>query len=147
MNNSLRGIHGWSNTRATIDLEASNLVFVYGTLKKEHGNNRLLKGAEFLGETTLAGEYVLRSFGAPTLVHKSEALPTDTLAPVRGEVWVITDEEMLKSLDSLEAHPHGYYRSLCITEFGPAWVYYYPEASYYAADEACPIVNGAYQWK
>ena len=73
------------------------------------------------------------------------------MLPVRGELWDIPDPSILGRLDSLEGHPHGYYRSLIevrLTEFegdfyNLAWCYFYDDDS---ITNMCPVVDGAYEW-
>jgi gamma-glutamylcyclotransferase (GGCT)/AIG2-like uncharacterized protein YtfP len=100
-------------------------VFVYGTLKKGHGNHRLLAQSKFLGRCVLHGKHRLVSLGGfPGLV----ATPNDEAdRPVSGEVYQVT-EEVLQSLDFLEGHPRFYERQKLSTPYKNAWAYYLPES-------------------
>lgn len=98
-------------------------VFVYGTLKKGHGNHRLLRHAEFLGRAYVEGPWKLTNLGAfPAVVH------SDVPARVFGEVFLI-NTEILSSLDMLEGYPHFYTRTKITTPLGRAWMYHLNPAS------------------
>lgn len=105
------------------DMEASNLVFVYGTLKKGYANHGLLEGAEFLGEATSKDArwnlVDLGPFPAMTYGHTA----------VRGEVYAI-DSSHLRALDRLEGYPQYYDRNVVDFTMGDttvaAWVYWMP---------------------
>lgn len=83
-------------------------VFVYGTLKRGHGNNRLLKdgAATFMGEAVTVQPYILTSSGVPFMA-KVRKPPAG--APVLGEVWTC-DLPTRGNLDILEGHPRFYRR-------------------------------------
>lgn len=83
-------------------------LFVYGTLKRGYGNNRLLEGAKFLGEATTQKHYSLVDCGFPKAVPSfmSEKIP---FLPVRGEVFEVNGEQ-LSMCDRLEGHPNWYER-------------------------------------
>uniref|UniRef100_A0A1I8IZ01 Gamma-glutamylcyclotransferase family protein n=1 Tax=Macrostomum lignano TaxID=282301 RepID=A0A1I8IZ01_9PLAT len=72
-----------------------HLVFVYGTLKRDNFNHRLLTDAEFIG-TAVTKEPL--SSGDCQSGHR-----------VTGEVYNVNSEQ-LKNLDYLEMHPHVYER-------------------------------------
>lgn len=111
-------------------------VFVYGTLKTGHGNNRLLSQSTRLGRELITGPFRLISLGGfPGLV----ATPKDAgTAPVLGEVYTI-DEATLASLDMLEGHPRFYKRAKIKTSHGPAWAYFLPDE--YLTSARYPIVD------
>ena len=70
-------------------------VFVYGTLLQGFGNNRLLRGQEFLGTAETEGEFTLLSLtGFPGLMEGGETA-------IKGEVYEV-DDECLVWLDFLE---------------------------------------------
>lgn len=77
-------------------------VFVYGTLKRGYGNNRLLTnhGAEFVAEGVTHG--ILRDGGFPVVEMASRG-------QVRGEVWTLPTPECLRALDGLEGVGVGFY--------------------------------------
>lgn len=80
-------------------------VFVYGTLKKDYWNNRLLAGATFLGEAFTEKRYTMLGSGVPYI------LPNENGFPVKGEVFEIDEKQHLPALDRLEGHPTGYTRT------------------------------------
>ena len=74
-------------------------VFVYGTLKEGHGNNRLLRGCELVGQAIIR-DHELRNCGFPIAVksNTSSAL---------GEVWKIPEDILsstVANLDRLEGY-------------------------------------------
>lgn len=101
-------------------------VFVYGSLKRNMGNNALLQrvGAKCLGYDTITGPFGMMSFGGfPGVVHTNDAVPTT----IFGEVWA-THEEGLAALDMLEGHPNWYERRKFRTDIldRRAWMYTLP---------------------
>jgi gamma-glutamylaminecyclotransferase len=99
-------------------------VFIYGTLKRgQYFHERYLGGgkSEFIGRALASTDYSLYIDGLPHMI----AEPTDK--PVKGELFLVNDE-VLHSLDELEAHPVVYKRELIevYDEFGErllAWTY------------------------
>jgi gamma-glutamylcyclotransferase (GGCT)/AIG2-like uncharacterized protein YtfP len=93
-------------------------VFVYGTLKKGHGNHRLLRNSEFLGRAVVHGQWQMADLGAfPAVVDAA------SVGPVFGEVYLI-DAEVFASLDLLEGYPTFYTRTKVGTPYGRAWMYH-----------------------
>jgi gamma-glutamylcyclotransferase (GGCT)/AIG2-like uncharacterized protein YtfP len=91
------------------------LVFVYGTLKRGHGNHHWLAGAHFLGEAELP-DVVLHDLGPFPMAVPGEGL-------VRGEVYAV-DAAGLARLDRLESYPRLYdRRPLPLADGRTAWVY------------------------
>lgn len=82
-------------------------VFVYGTLKKAHGNHRLLKGSKYLGTGLTKNRYVMYEDGIP-YVSKSFSLTN-----ISGELYEVSGAT-LDSLDMLEGHPIWYKREKTI---------------------------------
>lgn len=81
---------------------AMNEVFVYGTLKRNEGNNDLLKDSQFLGEYETDPRWGLVDLGAfPGMVPANKA--------VKGEVFLV-DDDVMEALDLLEGVDHGLYR-------------------------------------
>lgn len=77
-------------------------VFVYGTLKRNEGNHRLLKDAKFVCEDSIKGYTLFDLFyGFPCVVKMD--LKNNY---IYGEVYEI-DSEILKSLDMLEGYTEG----------------------------------------
>lgn len=81
----------------------SKLVFVYGTLKRGHGNNRLLQSAKFIGEAvTCEDTFLMYSNGGFPYVLKNGKFF------VKGEVFEVTDKTTESNLDFLEGVPNHY---------------------------------------
>lgn len=98
-------------------------LFVYGTLKRGHGNNVLLDKATFVGRCIISTHYTLHSLGGfPGLVRTKREQP----GIVGGEVWEV-DDLTLRRVDQLEGHPEWYTREEVQTPFGVAWTYTLPE--------------------
>jgi gamma-glutamylcyclotransferase (GGCT)/AIG2-like uncharacterized protein YtfP len=82
----------------------SELIFVYGTLKRGLSNHRYLSGQQFIGEARTAADYRLVDCDSyPGMV---EALNGGV--SVRGEVWEV-DDACRQRLDVLEDVAHGMY--------------------------------------
>ena len=82
-------------------------VFVYGTLKRAHGNHRLLKGSKYLGTGLTRNRYVMYEDGIP-YVSKSFSLTN-----ISGELYEVSGAT-LDNLDMLEGHPIWYKREKTI---------------------------------
>lgn len=86
-------------------------LFVYGTLKRGHGNNRVLgTTSEWLCDDVLPGARMW-TIGYP--VVKLEGA-----GEVKGEVWRVNDASVLRNLDRLEGHPHSYRRTPVVLKSG-----------------------------
>ncbi|MEB3322820.1 MAG: gamma-glutamylcyclotransferase family protein [Synechococcaceae cyanobacterium] len=91
------------------------LVFVYGTLKRGHGNHHWLAGARFAGEAVLPGA-VLHDLGPFPMAVPGEGR-------IHGEVYAV-DGGILAALDCLEGCPRLYQREQrALADGRPAWVY------------------------
>lgn len=103
-------------------------VFVYGSLKRGHANNVVLrkcKDAKCIGMDYIEGKFELLDFGPfPALAWDT---PEDGLPDrkVYGEVWA-GDEDMLAATDLLEGQPVFYKRSKVWTQDAKvrAWAYF-----------------------
>ena len=76
-------------------------LFVYGTLRKKHGNHFLLQESDFLGMAETEPKYTLACSGIPYLIKGSDN--------VTGEVYEVPPH-VLSDLDLLEGHPDCYTR-------------------------------------
>lgn len=111
-----------------------NLVFVYGTLKREFYNHCVMEqsGGTYLGEASLSNMFTMISCGPyPALVKGGEGT-------IHGEVYDVTD---MIPLDRLEGYPHHYNRELVETPYGEAWVYYYNETLEHVNERGARIVE------
>lgn len=104
------------------DRSQGTLVFVYGTLRQGYGNHRLLEGARFLGVRHTAPTFTMIHLGGfPGVLATGQT-------SIIGEVYEVTDPEMLRRLDRLEGHPDWYRRTPIVTLEGDAVeIYIYPE--------------------
>lgn len=136
--------------------EALNLtryVFVYGTLKQGHGNNRLLSRSKFVGKAvTSEPKFKLVDGGFPYL------LDTGSGKKVVGEVYEI-GPFILRDLDTLEGVDYGHYERVGIhVEVGEgelrrlvlAWAYQAPKKAHnhlLANRPLCGGNEGLYEWQ
>jgi len=112
-------------------------IFVYGTLKRNQGNNSLLTscGADFLTTAYTKEPRKLVVDGLPYL-NRPEI---EGGVYVKGEIWEVPDS-MVWRIDLLEGHPDWYRRQedLFKGEDGKsykAWVYYIQNEKYGAPKE------------
>lgn len=78
-------------------------VFVYGTLKKGHGNHRVLGNSLFLGKAVTKEKHILTDCGFPYMVPDSDG------ELVSGELYCVDDPAVLEGLDRLEGVRYGHY--------------------------------------
>lgn len=114
--------------KATKSDDGHYRVFVYGTLRTDHGNNRaFLSLAKRIGRMKLVGDYSLRDLGGfPAVVITDDA---EQKTPVWGEVWEVDGGEF-RALDRLEGYPNFYARKVVPTPWGYAWMYYLPHGKW-----------------
>lgn len=109
----------------------TNLLFVYGTLKKGKGNSGFLKDAFFLNTAKIKGVTMYNLGAFPAVVENGEYT-------VSGEVYKI-DTKILKHVDALEGHPSFYTRKIKGLDTGQsAWVYFLPKK---AIIPCCQIIK------
>ena len=112
-------------------------VFVYGTLKRGHGNHRELEDASYLGEASTVKRYALHVQGLPMVDRNNP------VSVIHGELYLV-DRATFADLDRLEGHPHCYHRyltqvALADGSLRAAWMYFFP-------DPEGPIIeSGLYQ--
>lgn len=101
----------------------SNLVFVYGTLKRGHGNHRVMipSGGEYLGDHVTKPVYNMFTNSSYPAITKGGT------TPITGEVYLVED---MTPLDRLEGYPNFYNREEIDTPYGKAWVYFIPDDRY-----------------
>ena len=105
--------------------QQTTTVAVYGTLKKGHGNHRLLSKSKFVGAGTTSMAYPMIQSGIPYVIDEAGKGNRITV-----EVYRVTAAE-LRSLDALEGHPEWYVRrqkSVQLATGGTvsAWIYVIP---------------------
>lgn len=76
-----------------------HFVFVYGTLKRGHGNNLLLKDSTFISEGILHGHKLCFYYSEGSFPFAKK----DERSSSRGEVYTV-NEETLRRLDALEGY-------------------------------------------
>mgnify|MGYP003139024103 FL=1 len=97
------------------------LVFVYGTLRKGHGNHVLLKNSEFVDAGLTKKKYAMYANGIPFVSDDEE------VSSIFGELYKVSSHT-LRMIDLLEGHPSWYERKK-ITVIGgkkryKAWLYF-----------------------
>ena len=96
----------------------TDLVFVYGTLRRNNGNHILLAGATYIADALTYEKYTMVGGGIPFVI------PHTPTCRIVGEVYKVTPK-ILARLDMLEGHPNFYYRVIIHTNTGRrAWVYF-----------------------
>lgn len=109
----------------------TQVVFVYGSLKRGFHNHHLLETSELLGEATSCDRFVMWGAGFPFLASKSRG------HRVAGELYLV-DLETLQCLDHLEGHPRFYRRQSRLFRTGRtrrrAWIYLVPQDRYQSSD-------------
>lgn len=93
----------------------TDLVAVYGTLRKGMGNHHLLRSAEFLGTQITSPAWKMYSCGCPVIISGDSSIVI--------EVYKVSQNN-LKVLDSLEGYPDLYNRKRIHTNWGDAWIYF-----------------------
>lgn len=114
-------------------------VAVYGTLKNNRSNHRLLDGARYLGEHITQKEYTMYSNGGyPAIIHEGNTAIT-------CEVYETANSEQESNLNRLEGfiskgNPRNFYdRETIATKYGDAEIYIFnskPESSYWSEVES-----------
>lgn len=109
------------------------LLFVYGTLKRGHGNNRLLFGQKYMGKAITERPYIMASRGIPYVYEWNRAEQNDEIIrgkPIHGEIYQV-DPDALAGIDRLEGHPRWYRRKVIPIELHAevttrihAWIYF-----------------------
>jgi gamma-glutamylcyclotransferase (GGCT)/AIG2-like uncharacterized protein YtfP len=110
-------------TTNSINSPSSNkphLVFVYGTLRRNHYNHDLISKADFLRDWVTPARYTMISFGFYPAVISVGA------TPIVGELYKVNDR-LLERMDVLEGVPDFYQRDTIKTPAGEAFWYVMPE--------------------
>ena len=85
--------------------EQPSRLFVYGTLKRRHGNHGVLGNARFIGEAvTVAKDFTMFDGGFPFV---SDSF-SDSTGSIVGELYETSDQRILSNLDRLEGVPYLY---------------------------------------
>jgi gamma-glutamylaminecyclotransferase len=114
-------------------------VFVYGSLKRNFPNHRVLGSSKFLGSTLTRQRYNMISFGSFPGVR--EYTPGEDHAQVFGEVYEV-DEATFRNLDLLESNGRFYQRKRVRTvHHGLAWMYFLCQQSYPGTRPMTPTIE------
>lgn len=99
-----------------------HLVFVYGTLMKGYGNHYLLKNAAFLGAAKTLLKYRMTYTSFPMLTE-------EPLVHIKGELYEVSENDLIGPLDDLEGVPYLYERKEIPVQIDnktlTAWAYIY----------------------
>lgn len=100
-------------------------AFVYGTLKGDRGNHRVMYPRNtnskpvFVGEAVTKDNFFVTTCGFPYVIHPDNLSCEQELLPVKGEVYEV-DTNILRNMDSLEGYcgegnKHNHYNRITIT--------------------------------
>ena len=93
------------------------LIVTYGSLRKGHGNNRLLRDSELKSTEVINIPYRMISLGAfPGLI------PSPENHDITVEIWEVNDYTY-RSVECLEGWPSFYQKALVLTSLGEVEVY------------------------
>jgi len=81
-------------------------ILVYGTLKMNGWNHRLIEDAKYIGDDVVDGYKLFYSGGPGSFPY---AIP-DEHSKMRGEVFDVTPSQLL-DMDDMEGHPNWYKRT------------------------------------
>lgn len=100
-----------------------HLVFVYGTLKSGFYNNRCIEGGKLIATGNTRNKYGMKHLGSFPGIDMSVEV-----SQIHGEVWEVSHDMLLHSLDMLEGYPSFYDRAIVSietdTETVQAWMYF-----------------------
>lgn len=121
-------------------------VFVYGTLKSDFWNNRLLTDETFCGSAeTVYPSFKMFASGIPYVVKSNDG------SKIVGELYSVSPAGM-RRLDALEGHPRFYRREQFSvkpaesnSEERLAWMYVINDREFNPRDEVRPT-NGKVTW-
>lgn len=132
--------------------EHTHHVFVYGTLKQGHGNNRLLRTAAFVGRGETVKPFQMRSTGGFPVVFDTN---DGERASIAGEVYEVHDEHM-HHMDQLEGHPDWYRRQEVVVDVSDTgiqqtcWMYVGTPGGWGDRRDSLPLVplnsRKAFEW-
>jgi len=92
-------------------------ICVYGSLRQNHGNNRLLTTSDLLSTETISIPYRMISLGGfPGLISSEEN------HDIIVEIWAV-DDQTYRNVERLESWPNFYQKALVSTSLGEIEVY------------------------
>lgn len=93
------------------------ILVVYGSLRQNHGNNRLLRNSEHLSTEIINIPYRMISLGGfPGLI------PSEENNDIVVEVWSV-DKDTYRNVEYLEGWPSFYQKAVVNTSVGEGEVY------------------------
>lgn len=121
-------------------------VFVYGTLKKDHGRSlHDMVGASLQGADITYPRFSMWNLGPfPAVSFKGSKC-------ISGEVWLV-NQDIMNYLDFIEGYPDFYSRERITTQEIPGshWIYYlHPQQINPDPHDKCPEIrsmNGIVTW-
>lgn len=88
----------------------SNLVFVYGSLRKGFSNHHFLNNSEYIGDFTSEEQFYLITYKSLSFPYLLEDLEIDRpKSNIKGEIYRVNDD-VLSKLDNLESNSVIYQR-------------------------------------
>lgn len=115
-------------------------VFVYGTLKRGWGNNRILQTSSlFVSEAVTKEKYLMLGRGIPYVLELNK--PHEYARPILGEVWLVQDQETLDRLDRLEGVAYNHYRRKLIKVRDVKGGLFYDAYIYFSASHTSEDIN------
>lgn len=139
------GYIGRVNAAKQRGFDMTTRIFVYGTLMRGFGNNRLLVGQTLVGaDMTRDAGFVLYPLGG-TVPGVSRV--TDGGCHVAGEVYDV-DDKALARVDALEGNGRFYTRELVdLDQHGQGWMYLLPYGRYNPIRDEVRAVDGVQSWR
>lgn len=133
----------------TDNLTLPTHFFVYGTLKVGGSNARLFRDSAVISTNALTVDNCFRmtTSGFPYVFFGGDS-------KVKGNIYKVTDPEVVKSLDRLEGYPNHFDRAYIPVVCGVdgfrvnAWMYYNPVTEYYDQPYLSKVSpkNGVVEW-
>jgi len=106
------------------------LIAAYGSLRKTHGNNRLLRDSELKSTEVINIPYRMISLGGfPGLI------PSQENHDITVEIWEVNDYTY-RSVECLESWPSFYQKALVTTSLGEVEVYVLESPRYQSGYDA-----------
>ena len=100
----------------------TELVFTYGTLRKDSWNHGYISDAKYIGSGKTVNSYTMTKNSIPFVSKEPNTR-------IVGELYEV-DQYVLNRLDGLEGHPQWYRRETDPVEVNgtihDAWLYFYP---------------------
>lgn len=81
-------------------------VLVYGTLKKAYGNHGVLGNSKYICDATTEEDYYSMFDGGFPFVSASKI--HEKHGRIKGELYLVEDENIMRALDGLEGVPYMY---------------------------------------